>query len=227
MMNNFKNVLWGIVLVIVGVIIGTNSFGLTNINIFFDGWWTLFIIIPCFIGLFADKDKTGSIIGLLVGVILLLSFNGIIDFDTIWKLLLPCIIVIIGLSLIFKNVFNTKVNEKIRKLNSSKKDNKGYFAAFSGQNIDLSNEEFTGTDINAVFGGVKLDLRNAKIDKDALINASGIFGGVTILVPEDVNVKVKSTSLFGGVDNKIKNDNTNSKTIYINATCLFGGVDIK
>ncbi len=226
-MNNFKNVLWGIVLVIVGVIIGTNSFGLTNINIFFDGWWTLFIIIPCFIGLFTDKDKTGSIIGLLVGVILLLSFNGIIDFDTIWKLLLPCIIVIIGLSLIFKNVFNTKVNEEIRKLNSSKKDSKGYFAAFSGQNIDLSNEEFTGTDINAVFGGVKLDLRNAKIDKDALINASGIFGGVTILVPEDVNVKVKSTSLFGGVDNKIKNDNTNSKTIYINATCLFGGVDIK
>jgi len=227
MMNNFKNVLWGIVLVIVGVIIGTNSFGLTNINIFFDGWWTLFIIIPCFIGLFTDKDKTGSIIGLLVGVILLLSFNGIIDFDTIWKLLLPCIIVIIGLSLIFKNVFNTKVNEEIRELNSSKKDSKGYFAAFSGQNIDLSNEEFTGTDINAVFGGVKLDLRNAKIDKDALINASGIFGGVTILVPEDVNVKVKSTSLFGGVDNKIKNDNTNSKTIYINATCLFGGVDIK
>ena len=227
MMNNFKNVLWGIVLVIVGVIIGTNSFGLTNINIFFDGWWTLFIIIPCFIGLFTDKDKTGSIIGLLVGVILLLSFNGIIDFDTIWKLLLPCIIVIIGLSLIFKNVFNTKVNEEIRKLNSSKKDSKGYFAAFSGQNIDLSNEEFTGTDINAVFGGVKLDLRNAKIDKDALINASGIFGGVTILVPEDVNVKVKSTSLFGGVDNKIKNNNTNSKTIYINATCLFGGVDIK
>ncbi len=226
-MNNFKNVLWGIVLVIVGVIIGTNSFGLTNINIFFDGWWTLFIIIPCFIGLFTDKDKTGSIIGLLVGVILLLSFNGIIDFDTIWKLLLPCIIVIIGLSLIFKNVFNTKVNEEIRELNSSKKDSKGYFAAFSGQNIDLSNEEFTGTDINAVFGGVKLDLRNAKIDKDALINASGIFGGVTILVPEDVNVKVKSTSLFGGVDNKIKNDNTNSKTIYINATCLFGGVDIK
>ena len=226
-MNNFKNVLWGIVLVIVGVIIGTNSFGLTNINIFFDGWWTLFIIVPCFIGLFTDKDKTGSIIGLLVGVILLLSFNGIIDFDTIWKLLLPCIIVIIGLSLIFKNVFNTKVNEEIKKLNSSKKDNKEYFAAFSGQNIDLSNEEFIGTDINAVFGGVKLDLRNAKIDKDALINASGIFGGVTILVPEDVNVKVKSTSLFGGVDNKIKNDNTNSKTIYINATCLFGGVDIK
>ena len=43
MMNNFKNVLWGIVLVIVGVIIGTNSFGLTNINIFFDGWWTLLL----------------------------------------------------------------------------------------------------------------------------------------------------------------------------------------
>ncbi len=29
----------------------------------FDGWWTLFIIVPCAIGLITDRDKTGSIIG--------------------------------------------------------------------------------------------------------------------------------------------------------------------
>ena len=84
-MNNIKNILWGIVLVIIGVIIGLNTIGITDIDIFFDGWWTLFIIVPCFIGLFTNKDKTGNIIGLLVGVILLLGMQNIIDFNLIWK----------------------------------------------------------------------------------------------------------------------------------------------
>ena len=57
--------------------------------------------------------------------------------------------------------------------------------------------------------------------------ASSIFGGIDIIVPKDVNIKVTSTSIFGGVENKVKNNTTNKKTIYINATCLFGGVDIK
>ena len=115
-MNNMKSILWGVVLVLLGVLVGTNSLGITNIDIFFDGWWSLFIIIPCFIGLFSNEDKTGNIIGLLVGVILLLGMNNILDLDKIWKLIVPSIIVIIGLSLIFKNSFNSKVNDKINKL---------------------------------------------------------------------------------------------------------------
>ena len=120
-MNNMKSILWGVVLVLLGVLVGTNSLGITNIDIFFDGWWSLFIIIPCFIGLFSNEDKTGNIIGLLVGVILLLGMQNIIDFNLIWKLLLPSIIVIIGLSLIFKNTFNSKINNEIKKLNNTSK----------------------------------------------------------------------------------------------------------
>ena len=95
-MKKFGNVLWGIVLIIIGLIIGGNALGITNINIFFDGWWTLFIIIPCFIGLFKDNEKTVNLIGLLIGVALLLACQNIIDFHLIWKLAFPIILVIIG-----------------------------------------------------------------------------------------------------------------------------------
>ena len=225
-MNNFKNVLWGIILVVLGVIIGTNSLGLTNIDLLFDGWWTLFIIVPCFIGLFTNSEKTGNIIGILIGVALFLGINDIIDFDKIWTLLLPLVIVVLGLSLIFKDTFNSKVSKEIKKINKENNKDNDYFAAFSGQNIDLNNEDFKGADLTAIFGGLKLDLRKANIDKDVVINASSIFGGIDILIPKDVNVKVKSTSLFGGVTNK-KANNDNQKTIYINALCMFGGVEIK
>lgn len=83
-----------------------------NIILFFEGWWTLFIIVPTFIGLVAEKDKTGNIIGLIIGLFLLLACRRLFDFKLIWKLIFPLIFVIIGLSLIFKNNINKEVSEK-------------------------------------------------------------------------------------------------------------------
>lgn len=224
-MNNLKNILWGVVLVGIGVILGLNAFEITNIDIFFDGWWTLFIIVPCFISLFTDESKTGNLIGLVIGVLLLLACQDLVGFDIIWKLLLPIILIIIGLSFIFKNMIGNKISNKIKELN--KKDKKEFCSTFSRQKLDYTNDEFTGCDLTAVFGGIDCDLRNAIINEDVVINITSIFGGVDIRVPKDVNVKVSSTSIFGGVDNSVKNNKDAEKTIYINATCLFGGAEIK
>lgn len=227
-MKKFGNVLWGIVLIIIGLIIGGNALGITSINIFFDGWWTLFIIVPCFIGLFKDNDKMWNLIGLLVGVALLLGCQNIIDFDLIWKLAFPTILVIIGLSIIFKDTLGGKVSSEIKKLNEKRNGENSYCATFSGQNVNFDGEKFTGADLIAVFGGVKCDLRNAIIDSDVVINASSTFGGIEIYVPSNVKIKIKSMPIFGGVENKAKTKtDENSHTIYINGTAVFGGVEIK
>ena len=225
-MNKVSNYLWGLVFIIVGVIFGLNSVGLTNINVFFDGWWTLFIIVPSFIGLFKDKDRNSNLIGLIIGVCLLLGCLDLISFELIWKLMIPAILVLIGLSFIFKDTLNSKVKKEIKKLN--KNESREYCSTFGGQNIDFTNEEFTGWSLSAVFGGVKCDLRNSIIKEDVVINASAIFGGITIYVPSDVNVKISSTPIFGGVsDERKKTEKKAKNTIYINATSMFGGVEIK
>ena len=202
--------------------------GITDINIFFDGWWTLFIIIPCFIGLFKENEKTGNFIGLLIGVALLLACQNIIDFHLIWKLAFPTILVIIGVSLIFKDTIGGKVNSEIRKLNEKRNGENGYCATFAGQNVNFDGQNFTGADLTAVFGGIKCDLRNAIIDSDVVINASSTFGGIEIYVPSNVKIKIKSIPIFGGVSNKANTKiDENSHTIYINGTAVFGGVEIK
>lgn len=221
----FSNMIWGFLLILIGVIVGLNALDITNIDIFFSGWWTLFIIIPCFIGLFNDDDKTGSIIGIIIGGFLLLGCQDIIDFDLLWKLILPIILIIVGLSIIFKDSLSSKVRKEIKKINIDK-DNE-YGAFFGGQDLDFTKEKFTGCSLNAIFGGIKCDLRKAIIKDNALVNASSIFGGITIYVPEDVRVKVTSTPIFGGVsDDRRHKNNDSDKTIYINATCMFGGVTI-
>ena len=227
-MKKFGNVLWGIALIIIGLIIGGNALGITNINIFFDGWWTFFIIIPCFIGLFKDEEKTGSLIGLLIGVGLLLGCQNILDFDLIWKLAFPAILVVIGVSIIFKDTIGGEVSNQIKKLNEKRNGENSYCATFSGQNVNFDGEKFTGADLTAVFGGVKCDLRNAIIESDVVINASSTFGGIEIYVPSNVKIKIKSMPIFGGVENKANTKvDDNSYTIYINGKAVFGGVEIK
>lgn len=225
-MNKISNLLWGLVFILVGVIFGLNALNITDINVFFDGWWTLFIIVPCFIGLFKDEDKSGNLIGLIIGLCLLLGCIDIVEFALIWKLMVPAVLVMIGLSFIFKDDLNSKVRKEIKKLN--KTETKEYCSCFSGQTIDFNNEEFMGCSVSAIFGGVKCDLRNAIIKDDVVINATSIFGGITIYVPVGVNVKISSTSIFGGVSDERKNKTKDSEhTIHVNTTSMFGGVEIK
>lgn len=93
-MKKIENTVIGLILIIIGVIIGLNAFHITNIDLFFDGWWTFFIIVPCFFGLFKDQDRTGNIIGLIVGIYLLLYCQGLINFQFAWKLVVPVIFVL-------------------------------------------------------------------------------------------------------------------------------------
>lgn len=227
-MKKFGNILWGLVFIIIGLIIGLNALGVTNINIFFKGWWTLFIIVPSFIELFKNNNKMWSFIWLVIGVVLLLCTRDILSFAVIGKLIFPFILVMIGLSFIFKDVFHKKVNDKICKLNSESVGGENFCATFGGVKADFNGQEFNGANVDAVFGGVEMNLSEAIINHDQVINASAVFGGVDIRVPKGVNIKIKSTPIFGGVSNKLKTPfNESLPTIYVNAFCLFGGVDIK
>ena len=223
-MKKTSGILWGIALVAIGVILALNALGITDINIFFDGWWTLFFIIPSLIGLISERDKTCSIIFLCIGVIPLLCYQKVLDFSLLWKLLVPAVIVIIGIRLIIG-----AVRPGGRRSGGDTEDwvSGSGSGIFSGAKLDFSGEEFKGTELNAVFGAVECDLRRAIINGDCVINAKAIFGGITIYVPADIKIKVRSTSIFGGVDDKTGAGRSGEHTLYINDTCVFGGIDIK
>lgn len=225
-MRKAKSVLWGVILVAVGVLFALRAIDIIDFSIFFDGWWTLFIIVPCAVGLFTEQDKTGNLIGVIIGAALLLACQDFIGFDILWKLLVPAVIVIIGLRMIFGNVFDSKITKAISKIEVNGEGVRSACAIFSGTNMTVDGEVFEGAELNAIFGGVKCDLRGAVIEKDCVVKVSAIFGGIDILVSDKVNVIVNSTSIFGGMDNKtpVRKDVPN---VYVTGTCMFGGVDIK
>ena len=226
MKHKIRSVLWGIFFIVIGALFALNALEITDIDIFFDGWWTLFIIIPSVIGLFTEKDKTDNLIGVAIGVFLLLCSRDILSFSMLWKLLVPAIIMIIGLKMIFSALFGNKANQILKQLKENGNVPRSGHATFSGCTLNYQNQVFEGAELSAVFGGVKCDLREAVIEKDCAIEVSAIFGGIDILVPKHINVKVNSTCIFGGISNKTK-PNADAPTLYITGTCMFGGVDIK
>lgn len=227
-MKRFSNVMWGAVFVVAGVLFALNALEITNIDIFFEGWWTLLIIVPSFIGLLTTKEKTANAVGLTGGILLLLGVRDIISFDMIWKLILPVIIIFIGIKLIYAGIVGNRGTEILRNIKEKGGQVNNVAAVFSSAVTDYDGEVFTGAELNAIFGGVKCDLRNAVIEQDCVISGSAVFGGIDILVPQDINVKIYSNSVFGGVEDKrtyrFKGE---GPTLYVNATCMFGGVDIK
>ncbi len=215
-MKKLDKIFWGIILIVIGLIFLGNNLDWWQVEIFFKGWWSLFIIIPSVYGLFKKESFTGSFISLTVGILLLLAAQDIIAWSMIWKIIVPVIIIIFGLRLIFI----PKREKTIDKANS-----KSYVAVFSGidEKIMKLESDFTAT---TVFGGIELDLRKAKIDKDVVIECISIFGGIDLKLPEGVNLKINGVPIFGGVDNKYDENSDAKVTIYLNYTCVFGGIDI-
>ena len=222
-MNQKANrILWGVVLIALGVILGINALDLMEINLFFKGWWTLFILVPSAIGLLTEKNKWGSLIGLLFGVFFLLCAWDILSYDLLWKLAAPVAAVLVGLSLLFGK------RSKKDKQTVPVEDTPLCTAVFSGQEVNYNGQPFHGGEAIAVFGGVDLFATSAVITEDCVVNATAVFGGVDLYLPSNVNVVVTSGGLFGGVEDKRRVPPIEgAPTVYIRASFAFGGVDIK
>ena len=111
-MKNLRNILWGIFFIIIGLIVAGNILDITDINLFFDGWWASLIIIGCSIGLITEKEKTGNAIGLGLGIVFLLASRDILDIELVLQLLFPAALVCLGLFLVFKEKIDTKRKNK-------------------------------------------------------------------------------------------------------------------
>lgn len=217
-----SGVLIGIALVILAVILLLNTMGITNINLFFKGWWTLLIIIPSLVELIRSEDKTVHAIFLFIGVFSLLASYGVVSYASFFSLLVPLLILFVGLSLIFRPLIYKEEYKEFKEL-KIKGEEMG--AVFSEEFIK-NEKKFKMASLNAVFGTLNYDISKAEIEKNAAINASAIFGAINIKVPKNVKVKVYPTTILGSIRNNVKEDDEEKDIIRIRAMSLFGGIKI-
>ncbi len=211
-MKNTLRYVFGALLIAYGVIAALNTLEITNVNVSFDGWWALFIIIPCLDGVFRGKDRIRNLLGAGFGVLLLLASRDVFDINILWKLMVPAIFFLIGIKIICRDVTRKKKEEK---------------KLAEAENYD--GKEFILSKLAAVFGGASCNLKNAVIKNGAKIDVFCLFGGADIFVPENVNIKISAFCLFGGVADKRTKlaASEDAPTLVVRGFCMFGGADIK
>lgn len=225
-------IVWGLALLAFGICWILSALEIINFNVLFDGWWTLFIIVPCFCNLFSDKNKTGAAMGVAMGVLLLLGARGIISWEQVGKLALGVIIIIAGLGLILGRILkrmwlSKQVAQERMTLEDGKKVH-NYEVSFGEQVAKLDGEVFEGANAKCSFGAMQIDLRQAQITNNAIINIECAFGAMEILVPTKVTVKTNINSSFGGAEVTHANPNsTDTPTLFIQGKVSFAGVEIK
>ena len=99
---------------------------------------------------------------------------------------------------------------------------------YGGDEYIYRGEPFHGARLDAFCGGIRMDLRNARINEDEEIDIHTFMGGVELFVPADVNVIVKSRSFIGGVGNDAAMcSNKGAHSLHVTASNFLGGVSIK
>jgi hypothetical protein len=81
----------------------------------------------------------------------------------------------------------------------------------------------------ACFGGVEIDLTKAVFEhREVVINATAIFGGIDIRVPENVTLRGHGVGVFGGFDvQSFDSPDPDAPVVVIKGAAIFGGVDAK
>lgn len=222
--NNQSN--WvGITLIIVGFLFILDTFNIMEFGGIISDWWPAIFVIIGLIKL-KGQDRGSGLVFILIGTLLLLTIHDVVEWNSIWRLW-PVILIFIGLSMIFKG---RRTNWKMSNETTSGDDYIHSNAVFGGSEHTVTSQNFRGGETMALFGGVELDMRQANISTEGCkIHATALFGGVEIIVPDDWNVILTGTPIFGGIDSKSrrKSSASSNKDIYIHCTVAFGGVEIK
>jgi predicted membrane protein len=101
-------------------------------------------------------------------------------------------------------------------------------AILGGVSRGNNSRAFRGADLLAIMGGYQLDLRQAAIHGDAVIDLFVMWGGIEIRVPEDWSVSSKIVPLMAGVEDKTRPpQGAREHRLELRGFALMGGVEIK
>ena len=212
----------GLALVILGVIFLSDTFHIIRFGRLISSWWPLILIIVGVTKL-SCKDSKGGWTLIIVGIILQLTTLHIVSWHFIGRLW-PVILIIIGIGILLKRSSSGGCCGK--DFTESTEDMLEFDAIFSGTEKQITSQKFRGGEISAIFGSIKLDLRNAGIAPDGCtLTADAIFGSIEIYVSPDVTVHLKGSQILGRFDNHT-NSVEGGPSITIKGDAIFGNIRI-
>lgn len=242
MKKNIAPLLFGIVFILAGLGYVGTIFLDWDFSLFFEGWWTLFIIIPAFISMLANGPRAFNVAAFIVGGLFLvdeqLVARNLLDETKFGLIIFASVILYIGIVLIIRYFRGPKVSTNTYTYTTQEgtsfqythdqnghaqngQPQNGYTETKSNKNWSYDNEQQPC--YNAILSGV--DAKNTSTDfQGAKICA--IMGGVDLDLRDVVitrDITIHATAIMGGIDILAPRN----VRIALNKTDIMGGTDCK
>ncbi|MEW6009800.1 MAG: hypothetical protein CIT03_03065 [Methanobacterium sp.] len=219
-----NQIIFGIILLIIGVLFLLRSTGIYNTGNLLSYVPSLFIILGIYSLIKSGfKSISGPVTMIIIFTVIQLLVLGVITWSTLasWW---PLVIILIGAGIIINHYQRDKSKVFTR-------DNIDLMAILGEAQNTIKSSSFKGGDLTAVLGGVELDLRDSQTGPEpAIINVTVLLGGAEIRVPDDWDLKINVVPVLGGVDdNRTRMSNSSPKEkpdLIINGMVALGGLDI-
>lgn len=223
----------GIILMFLGF------FLIADITNLFDFRWRLrdFVFtwqaLLIFLGVIFLSNRENRGVGLvLIAIGSFFLLDRFFDMPYYWRSLFwPSMLVLLG----FVVIFGARRHPGRGKCFKSQKEFSGEdvlddVAIFGGGDRMVNSQQFRGGKITHIFGGSKYNFSGAKLAPgENHLEVVFAFGGSKFIVPEDWDIKIEVTSVFGGFsDKRVRTlvEKDRSKTLVISGVNVFGGGEI-
>lgn len=240
--NPAGKVFAGILVVAVGGLLMARQLG-ADIPHWVLSWKMLLIAIGLFVGLKHSFRTWGWMMPVLVGGVFLLEdfVPGMALHTFFW----PVMLMFIGLMIIFKPRRHHRY--KHWKHGQWRQDNCGNWNKDSGFNSsedlldavavfgsvkkNIISKNFKGGEATCVFGGGMINLLQADINGNAILEINAVFGGIKLYVPQHWQIQTTDlVTVMGGIDDKRATQNHASiqenKVLVLKGAAVFGGIEI-
>jgi predicted membrane protein len=233
-------VLWGALIAVVGLVLLIDNLGIFPAIQFYRLWPMILIVV----GLMNLVCRSGRVFGILLiifGVLFQFSEFGIWHFG--WAQIWPVALISLGILIMWssfearKRLVNAQVSPDGNTASVPVGDGRDVLnevAIFSGVERRIVTSNFRGGTINAIFGGVEVDLSHAQMTEPQVeLEINAIFGGVELRVPEDWRIVSRNQAIFGGYDDKTgtsilpESPDAPKRVLVLTGSVVFGGVEIK
>jgi predicted membrane protein len=220
----------GVILVLAGLFLvlrNTGFFPNYIDNVIFS-WPMLLIVIGLVITVGSSGGKTSGVIIMAVGAFFMIPLIFRESFH-MYNMFWPSIFIVIGIIFIFSK---RRGWNSVTSASETGDDYIDYVHVFSGGERQIVSDNFRGGKVTAVFGGSEIDLTKAKLATGTnVLEIACVFGGTTIIVPDDWFVKIEVTPVLGGFGDsrKLSPGRTvdATKQLIIKGAVVFGGGEVK
>lgn len=218
------HLMFGLLIILIGIVFTLDNLDLADGEAYLRYWPAGLIAIGA-AKLWQVRAGHGSAISgvlfVVIGAWLLLDALGILraSFADFWPLLL----ILVGGMIVWQGIRGRQVRGT-----ATRDATIDAVAVLSGVNRGSNSSAFQGGELTAFMGGCEIDLRQAAIHGEAVIDVFAMWGGIEIRVPENWSVIGRVTPILGGFDDRTRApQGATAHTLVVRGVVVMGGIEVK